>query len=293
MAVYTMELRTIIEHGYNIFNFPYEFYDEKEREKFQRDFIRHFYFREIGTETIDRFLLNLEDIFATVFPYYNELFKTAEIEYSILDNYKLMETTTIKRDNVGKSSGVSSSVGQVFDTQETESNESRQGESSGTTTATENGESNTTINGTDNKTENQNVIKKFLDTPQGLTDLTDTRYLTTLNQDTSETTSTGKTTSTTTGTDEKSSESETHQTDTTETTATAKTSAEQKTTADSNTRNSVEQSMSETLETLRSGNIGVDTDADMIQKHIKLQQILKKIELMFFDECECLFMGVY
>ena len=63
MAQYTMELRTIIENGYNIFDFPYQFYDEEQRLKFQEHFIKHFYFREIGCDTIDRFKWYLEDKF--------------------------------------------------------------------------------------------------------------------------------------------------------------------------------------------------------------------------------------
>ncbi len=345
MAEYTIELRHIVEGGRNIFNFPYVFYDESKKYKFEEKFIKHFYFREIGAETIDRFLWFLEDKFNTVLPYYNKLFETANIDYAILDNYKLTETINIKRDNVGKSSGVSSTVGQTFDNQETQGTEQRDSnttgkvetvgsvtDTGGETTSSEtngttssetdttecvDGESTRATNST--QTSDQEINKKFLDTPQGLTNLTDSKYVTTLNQDiidSSQTTtstengtekrtttgtndSTTTTSSTTTGEVNKNNQSDstTTQDSTGTESGNVKTSAtftgEQKTTADNNTRATTEGSMTETMTTTRVGNIGVDTDSDVIQKHIKLQEILTKIEMMFFDECEDLFMGVY
>ena len=68
---------------------------------------------------------------------------------------------------------------------------------------------------------------------------------------------------------------------------------EERTTADNNTRTRSEGYTTETIEHTKKGNIGVDTDADMIQKHIALQKILTQIEKMFFDECEDLFMLVW
>jgi hypothetical protein len=41
------------------------------------------------------------------------------------------------------------------------------------------------------------------------------------------------------------------------------------------------------------GSYGVITEADMLQKHIALQQKLTTILSSFFDDCEDLFMGVY
>lgn len=412
MANYTIELRHVVEN-HNIFNFNYTFYDENERVKFENNFIRHFYFREIGSETIDRFIWNLQDKFATVFPYYNELFKATQIEYSVLDNYNLTETITREQQNKGKSSGVSSTVGQVFDNHQTDERETlnvrgdntrtengtsetvhngtsetsgtgkENRESSGTITREQNAHSETTNSGT-NLTENtitetvegensntqkvegtttkngsssgtssEETSKKFLDTPQGLTDLSNSNYITTLNHDETdgstetESTETATNTETTTGsgtnkttsnrtdisdgntTDEgsaNSSESESTETSENGETTTENNSkttvsdnstgsteigvtenstvsqdsdlintftGEQKRTEDNNTRTQSEGSQTESIKTVRKGNIGVDTDADMLQKHIKLQEILKKIELMFFDECEDLFMGVY
>lgn len=337
MAEYTIELRKVLEYGHNIFDFPYPFYDEEKRVEFERNFIRHFYFREIGSETIDRFKVYLQDKFMTALPYYNELFKAAQIEYSILDNYKLVEDYTITREQTGKSSGVSSTVGQVFDEQTTEGTDERNTETSGdrsetgtntsetsrneTTEGTGSTSENRTENGTSETTSNKTettdgkVLKRYLDTPQGSIDFTQSRYLTWMQQDendatvtdngtenqTTENTVEGRTTSSDestvsgsqseTGTSNISEETSGNEKTTGKNSSTAK--GEQKSTQDNNTRMESIGTQTETFHNVRSGNIGVDTDSDMIEKHIRLQKTLRNIEKMFFDECEDLFMMVW
>lgn len=277
MAKYTIELREIVEHGISIFDFPYTFYDDTKRREFEEKFIRHFYFREIGCETVERFKWYLQDKMNTVFPYYNELFKSASIEYDVLDNYKLTETYTRNIENTNKQSGISSTVGQVMGEQETESKQNK----SIDTTANDK-ENITTIS---EENSSSDLVKKFLDTPQGLTDLSDSKYLTTLNQDTGEGSTNG------------SSDSETTRNatgnETTTDNVTGTLHNEQKTTTDNNTRMYTNGEQSETYTLTRRGNIGVDTDSDAIEKHNRLQKTLKNIEKMFFDECEDLFMLVY
>lgn len=321
MAEYTIELRRIIEAGIPIFDFPYNFYDESKRAEFEKKFIQHFYFREIGCEAVERFKWYLRDKMETVFPYYNELFNTANIEYSILNNYNLTEEFTTTRENQGKTSGVSSTRGQVFDNQNSESNQNRKVDTTGTANTTGNDtdtestvtDSNETVNGTttNNQTINgsasKNVNKKFLDTPQGLTDLTDAKYLTTLNQDTesdsneqtvngggtSENKTVGKVEATRNGKKDTTVNQTTEGNETTSDTVTATTSSEQRNTQDNNTRMYTDNKQTETHKLTRIGNIGVDTDSDMIEKHIRLQKTLRQIELLFFNECEDLFMLVY
>lgn len=59
MSKYTAELRTIIDNGFNIFDFEYSRTPESQKivsnEKLQEGFVNHFYFREIGFETLERF----------------------------------------------------------------------------------------------------------------------------------------------------------------------------------------------------------------------------------------------
>ena len=59
MSKYTAELRTIIDNNFDIFDFMYE-RDPKSiailsNEDLQKGFIDHYYFREVGFETLERF----------------------------------------------------------------------------------------------------------------------------------------------------------------------------------------------------------------------------------------------
>ena len=338
-----------------------------------QNFIRHFYFREIGCETLDRFRWYLEDKMKTVFPYYNELFKAAQIEYNILDNYNIREEYERTLEGVDKTKGVSSSVGRVMDEQTTEVNDTRNGETSVTSTGngsrtdkeitdtdTTNQQNDTTTTesamtgsktdketidndstlsrsetGTDTQTGFKDTTEetKFLDTPQGLLTLEGANYLTNLTrkegaentkndvykEGTLNDTATNDTERNLTSTDERSENSDqthnatgsgtvdternltsnTTQEDTTtgsdqsESKSNASYQAEQKSTHDNNTRSERVTDHVEKSVFTKKGNIGIDTDSDMITKHINLQKVLKNIERMFFDECEDLFMLVY
>ena len=285
MAKYTVELRKIVESGIPIFDFAYPFYDESKRKEFEERFIKHFYFREIGCEAVERFKWFLEDKMNVVFPYYNELFKSASIEYDVLDNYKLTETYTRNVENTQKGGGVVSTVGRSVSEQETESKQNKTVDTVGTVDTT----SNENTKGNASKDSSSDVKKKFLDTPQGLTDLSDSKYLTTLNHDTATGSETGNETKQTDST----SESESTGKETTADNIVGTVKDEQKTTQDSNTRNYSNGEQSETYTLTRRGNIGVDTDSDAIEKHNRLQKTLRNIEKMFFEECEDLFMLVY
>lgn len=313
MAKYTLELRQIVESGIPIFDFAYPFYDDTKRAEFEQRFIRHFYFREIGCDTIDRFKWYLQDKMNVVFPYYNKLLETSTIEYEITDNYKLTETYTRTMENAQKQAGVSSTRGRVLDENTSKTEDEREHNNEGsinttdkTTTETDStkdvtGKVDKTYEGTDSTTSKK--VNKFLDTPQGATDIDDINYVTNINNesvtgsvgkkgeehtateensvgnDVTETTKKGDTSTTDTGT-EKGNSSTTF-------------SGEQKTVADNNTRMYGNSEQHEQYTIVRKGNIGVDTDSDVIFKHIKLQKVLTEIEKMFFEECEDLFMMVY
>lgn len=333
MAKYTIELRTIVESGINIFDFNYPFYDETKRKEFEEKFIQHFYFHEIGSETIDRFKHYLKDKMYTVFPYYNALFKSATIKYEILDNYKLTETYTRNYQNDGKTSGISSTVGSFQQNQNTDTSQNKNVDTTGnvkdnstSNTTTENksitdtesnGNSTTTDihekTGNNNSNKTTDELKKYLDTPQGAINLSDTKYLTSLNDDTqkvvetnettennnrsseTETTETGKSTTTDNGKSNTEYENNSDTTGNEKTTdnITGSLTDEQKSTTDNNTRNYTHNEHKEEYTLTRKGNIGVDTDSDAIEKHNRLQKTLRNIERMFFEECNDLFMLVY
>lgn len=333
MADYTIELKDVIALGHNIFDFNYPFYDERKRPEFEERFIRHFYFREIGCPTIDRFKVYLRDKMETVFPYYNKLFETSLVEYDLLNNYNLTEEITTERENEGKTRGESYTVGRLEGEQNTQSVQNRVTDTEGNVSAngketnvetthsetdnTTHAESDRTqnVNGTttETDTETKSNTRKFLDTPQGLTNLSDSNYLTdlthvaennsitksvdsdtdTTGHDESDTTGHSETNATHNG--ERNTESNQDSTgkETTNDTVSGSVKDEQKSTQDNNTRTYAEGKAKEIQKLTRIGNIGVQTGADMIRIHVDLQKTLRNIERMFFDECEDLFMLVY
>lgn len=91
MAIYTLELREIVEN-YNIFDFYYPIFDEEYRLTFERKFIEHFYFREIGSETVGRFKFNLRSTLNLIMPFYNKLYISQLNNVLNLNNYEVTET---------------------------------------------------------------------------------------------------------------------------------------------------------------------------------------------------------
>lgn len=91
MAQYTMELRELIYNNVDIFSFDFPIFDEKYRTTFKEKFIRHFYFREIGVETVERFKFNLQEKLNLIMPLYNKIYKSQALEQRILDNYTIEE----------------------------------------------------------------------------------------------------------------------------------------------------------------------------------------------------------
>ena len=88
----TLTLGEIIENNVDIFDFDYPFYNEERRKQFEQHFIEHFYFDEIGQETVARFKQRLKIKFNLIMPYWNKIFLADELEQRILDNYSVIET---------------------------------------------------------------------------------------------------------------------------------------------------------------------------------------------------------
>ena len=92
MAVYTITLGEIVENDIEIFDFDYPFYNEERRSQFEQHFIEHFYFDEIGQETVARFKQRLKIKLNLIMPYWNKIFLADNLEQRILDNYSVTET---------------------------------------------------------------------------------------------------------------------------------------------------------------------------------------------------------
>lgn len=102
MSQYTLTVKQLIENGVNLFDFNYPIFDENYRDEFENKIIRHFYFREIGFETVGRFLFHLETKLNEIMPYYNQMYKSTLFDFNPLINYQVTETQSRE----GRSSGV-------------------------------------------------------------------------------------------------------------------------------------------------------------------------------------------
>lgn len=72
MAKYTIELRYLKD---NLFDFDYPYYDEGNKSYFEEKFIEHYYFNEIGFETIAKFKQQLRSYFLRVMPLYEQKYQ--------------------------------------------------------------------------------------------------------------------------------------------------------------------------------------------------------------------------
>lgn len=84
MAEYTIELYKLLNRGYKLDLDSYPIFDEGYRDYLNSKIIDHYYFREIGQETPDRFNFMLGRKMREIMPYYNKLYKSELIEYDPL-----------------------------------------------------------------------------------------------------------------------------------------------------------------------------------------------------------------
>ena len=128
MSKYTTEVRYICEtmagltesEGYNsineiienaiphIFDFDYPMFDENYRRVLEKKIIKHYYTREICMETYGLWKLKLDDRMNIIMPYYNELYKSAALEFNPFWDTDL--TTDRNTDTKGNSSSTSKNV---------------------------------------------------------------------------------------------------------------------------------------------------------------------------------------
>lgn len=304
MAKYTVELRDVVKSGTNIFDFEYDFYNEEMKKDFEKKFINHFYFREIGFETVGRFIHYLKCKFDETLPYYNMLFKTSQVEYDLLNNYNLTETLEKTRINEKDLVGNANQVGTTDDSGRT--NTTKRSDLDSDTRHTESidhsktevvDETGLVDKLTNTKTDDKRVES---DTPSSLLALEDIKtnvYASKVDMKDDKTDVTDKQTSSAKkdGTLRETTDIDVRDTvsarsDDTDTTTT---NNEGQMTATTNSSQNETGNEKENYELTRIGNIGVQTGSDMLMKHIELQKTLTTIMLQFFNECNDLFMQIY
>jgi hypothetical protein len=91
MSHYTIQLRWLIEGDYDLGMKDYPIFDETYRETLNNKIIQHYYFREIGFETEALFKNRLNNKLNEIMPYYNQLYKSAQIQLEPLSNVNYLE----------------------------------------------------------------------------------------------------------------------------------------------------------------------------------------------------------
>ena len=77
MSKYTLELRYLYEdENFNLFDFPYNLYNNDLKPWFEEKFYQHFMFYEIGFDTIGMFKQRLMTKLNDIYPYYRDLYET-------------------------------------------------------------------------------------------------------------------------------------------------------------------------------------------------------------------------
>lgn len=109
----TVELREIVESGVKIWDFDYpSFYEGDEKAKFEQKVIDHFYFRQIGQETVGRWLHYFRSRVREIMPRYIDMYNTVEIMRNVDDPFGNIDITeTYESTNRGSSSSSSTSSG--------------------------------------------------------------------------------------------------------------------------------------------------------------------------------------
>ena len=162
MANYTLELRQISEsRNLKVFDFDYAFYCEEHRKEFEEKFINHYFFHEIGVETIQRFKHNLKTKLNEIMPDYIQLYQTelAAKDINFLLNKDLKETFIREKDLTNNMTG--DSLSKVNGNDNTDYKESNIGNGNATLSYNSLTSINQNNNSFDNtNSSNSNVVNK-------------------------------------------------------------------------------------------------------------------------------------
>lgn len=164
-----------------IFSFDFPIFDEEYREVLETKILRHYYTREIGSETYGLWKLRLQTKLNEIMPYYNKLYESELLKYNPL--YDVDMTTT----NVGQKTGERTDVNNAEDSSErnssnvTDNTRVQRDERTNTFDGSRNTESeDTSVSSANTQGGNSNTnYDLYSDTPQGaLTGVENGNYLT-------------------------------------------------------------------------------------------------------------------
>lgn len=146
-----------------IFDFDFPIFDESYRNVLETKILKHYYTREIGLETYGLWKLKLDTKLNEIMPFYNQLYKSALLEFNPL--YEVDYSKTGNRDSSGTRDNTENNS-ETYD-ESTDTNESHD-------ESTTNSNDGTLTKGTTTTTTNY-----YSDTPQGaISNVIDGTYLT-------------------------------------------------------------------------------------------------------------------
>lgn len=114
MSKLTVQIRTIIENGTEIFDFDYPIFDEAYRSVLEKKIVDRYYFREIGFETVAQFKWFLRTRLNEIMPFYNQHYLANEV-FKTYDPYKnkdfyIEDSRETSGNNEGTNTGNSTST---------------------------------------------------------------------------------------------------------------------------------------------------------------------------------------
>lgn len=205
MSTYTTELRFICEElaGLDkskdypdvnsiitiarpkIFNFSYPIFDENYKSVLEHKILKHYYTREICAETYGLWHLWLDDRMNIIMPYYNQLYKSEQLEFNPLHDTDIhTKSDTSKQGNsvnIGQNNETTTNTQLTENLIEKEDTGTETKNMTGTETKDMTGTETTerNVNETGESTLNQTQWDLFNDTPQGgITGIEALNYLT-------------------------------------------------------------------------------------------------------------------
>lgn len=231
------------------------------REELNKKILNHYRFYEIGSETVGRFLYNLETTLNEIIPYYNQLYKSVDIMNGLEDIFGNLDIVESYEEETSGNSSSSSTDNLVGNTTNTSS------DSSNTSTSSHVESSNSTnTNMSDNGRNAKSVTPQSQLQAKTINSITAASEMS-WNENNSNSTSTSNDESSSTGSNESSSSGNSESNSTQE-----------------NNSNSTHESIGTTKHTLsRKGNQGVNTYAhDMLE----FRQLFLNIEQQIINDPE-------
>lgn len=279
------------------FDFDYPFFDDTKKDKFQQDFIRYFYTREIGQETVTRFFLRLQSKLNTIMPAYNKMLEADAVKIEWMYNNDLEDTTHREHDDSRTNNDVDSTTDEhsntqtVTDTDKSTTDTTNNGSTVVDNTVQHTGKDDVTNNGT--STDSNDSHAQTSDLPQSqLADFNDNSYLSSANKSHSTASSTSENTSVTNTTGSDKTDGTTTVTDTGKVTVDNTRKGDTVgSTSGSIERNSNRNEHASGSEDVKHTIKGAQGDKSALLK--SYYESIKNITQMIYDDCDELFMQLW